>query len=585
MGLGRAWLWRAAVAAVLLAHLAMLFHSAGKKSATSDEPFHIARGVSALFSGDFRLSVAHPPLVNLLCAAPMVFFHDLEVPFNEATWQNPEADHYLRKLKFFSLLLWVHDTPQWRGNPDPLKIIFWARVPVMIMSAALGLVICLWARKLFGPAAGLFALVLYCFSPTALAHGRLATTDTGAALFMALFFMALARGLEKPGVKALVLCGFTLGLAQLSKYTAVLIIPLTPVVLLAAAQGPWIERLKEFVVPAPKRRAFFTGLWAWLMMVVVCLFVIWAGYGFELRSIHEIQPGGPVSLSEPGVSMKRLAVDMMAAVPLPPRTYYYGLATTLMDTSAHFHPLYFLGELSEEGWWYYYPVLFLIKEPVSLLLMIVAALAALGKGPRTPRPHALVMAVFGGGILLFFMFLNEKNIGIRHLLPLYPLLFVWVARLAAVRAWRGLLPWGAWALLAVYAINALLVHPDYLVHFNRLAGGPDKGLRLSVVGEDWGQDVAGLGRFCREKGITRIHYNPYGNVDPRAYGVPRVKLRCGALEPGWYAVHLVDLLRPREGESKDCYKEFRGMEPVAVINHTIYVYRINSGRKDHAAER
>jgi 4-amino-4-deoxy-L-arabinose transferase-like glycosyltransferase len=560
---------------ILALHFTILVMSAGRKSVTSDEPFHIARGVSALFSGDFRLNVAHPPLVNMICALPLLTFEDLRIPFKEATWQNPNIDHFLRKMKFFNLLLWVHDTWQWKGNPDPLRIIFWTRVPVMIMSVILGLLIYLWAARLHGTGAGFAALGLYCFSPTVIAHSRLVTTDTGAALFILIFAMALSRHLRSPSWKSLILCAACFGLAQLAKYTSILLVPLLPVVLILAKDGPYRIKFRQFFALRPSDQGFLTGVAAWILIVLMGALVIWAGYGFEIHSIHRIEAPEIAPFTEPGLFIKTLLVRAMAAVPIPPRTYYYGLSVTLLDTAEHFHPLYFLGRISERGWWYYYPLLFLMKEPLALLFIILLFLAAARKYLSSPMPESLMFLVFGAGTALFFMFLNQKNIGIRHLLPAYPFLFICLAGLFEVRAWRGLLPWAAWALLVVYAANAFSSYPDYLVHFNSLVGGPGGGLRYSVVGEDWGQDVMALGEFCGEKGITNIHYNPYGNADPRAYGVPNVPFKCGFSEKGWYAAHVVDLRRPIRTKAPDCYKPFLKMEPRAVLHHTIYIYYVS----------
>lgn len=570
----RTWLYRSAIVLVLAVHFALLVFSARQKSVVMDEPFHIARGASTLFSGDFRMNVAHPPLVNLITALPLLAFSDLQVPFNDTAWHDPRVDPAERKFRFSWLLLWVRGTSQWRGNADPLQIIFWCRIPVMIMSAALGLLIFIWSKKLFGTGAGLAALILYCFSPTVLAHSRLVTTETGSALFILLFAITLSEHLTKPSWKTLVLCGITFGLAQLSKYTAILLIPLVPLVLITAYEGTPYQRLKRFLVIHPGKPHFLTGIGAWIVIMVTCALVIWAGYGFEINSIHSIHVPDPVPLSDTGTYFKRLAVKFLASIPILPRTYYYGLARTLMDTAAHTHPLYFMGEIRDLGRWYYYPVLFVIKEPLCFLGLLAIGLLCLKKPPLPKRAPFMIILIFFAGIILFFMFLNQKNIGIRHLLPAYPFLIIWLSRLVRVRAWRGFVSWGAWALIGIYTANAFVSYPDYLVHFNSSVGGPQGGLRYSVVGEDWGQDVSALGEYCRENRIKSIHYNIYGVVDPAAYGVPYVKFKCDSREKGLYALHLVDMLRPRK-EKHDCYEHFLSLEPEAVLHHTIYVYRLD----------
>lgn len=567
------WLVRAAVCAVLAVHLGLLVGSALQKSATSDEPFHIARGVSALFSGDFRMSVAHPPLVNVISALPLLAFPDLKVPFADASWHNPKADPAERKYRFSRLLLWTRGGGYWPGNDDPLRIIFWCRVPTMIMSVALGLLVYLWSRRTWGRRAGLAALILYCLSPTVLAHARLATTDVGSALFIFLFAMTLARHVSRPSWNNLLLCGAALGLAELSKYTAILLIPLIPLVLIVAREGPVIKRLRDFFELSPGRPGFLTGAGGVLIMFFICALVIWAGYGFEIHSIHKIELPDPGSISRPGYLVKSLAVRLMASLPVPPRTYYFGLSRTLMDTALHPHPLYFLGKTDSGGWWYYYPVLFVLKEPLSLLALAVAALVGLGSGQRASRAVWATGWVLCLGIVVFFMFLNHKNIGIRHLLVAYPFVFFGLSRVVSPASGKKWVRAGGWILVSIYAINGVQCYPDYLVHFNSLAGGPEGGLKLSVVGEDWGQDVYALGKWARERRLDKIYYEPYGNSDPGAYGVPYARFSCHDRGEGFYAFHVVDLRRPRS-DKEECYHDFLAMEPVAVLHHTIYVYHL-----------
>jgi hypothetical protein len=416
------------------------------------------------------------------------------------------------------------------------------------------------------------ALLLYCLSPTVLAHAGLATTDIGSALFIFIFALALMRHLERPGPWTLAGLGIAFGLAQLAKFTSILLIPLLPISFLLAPPLPWRDRFRAFFLPRGRVEAL-TGLYAGLFVLVMGAAIVWAGYGFEIRSIHRIAPPAPVPIGQPGNFVKHLMVRAMAAIPLPPRTYYYGLSRTLLDTEEHPHPLYFLGQISHRGWWYYYPVLFPMKEPIALLLLLAAGLLLIRRPPPRDRPERAVVPVLAVGIVLFFMFLNSKNIGIRHLLPVYPLLFLWLSRLAAVRVGR-VWPAGCWALLSWYALNGVVSYPDYLIHFNSLVGGPEGGLKLSVVGEDWGQDIPALAKFVKERGIEKIHYNPYGKAEPLAYGIPHQHYRCMSREPGWYAVNVVDLYRPFKDEAEDCYRDFLSRKPVAVLHHTIYIYRI-----------
>ena len=169
-----------------------------------------------------------------------------------------------------------------------------------------------------------------------------------------------------------------------------------------------------------------------------------------------------------------------------------------------------------------YPVLFLMKEPVALLVLMVLAPFVWRKEGGSFRTTLIVSGVIGIGTLFFFMFLNNKNIGIRHLLPVYPFVFLLLSWIGSIRP-RFLISKASWALVAIYVAGGLISFPDYLVHFNTLVGGPDNGLRYSVVGEDWGQDVAALGRH----GLSHL-------VESRLDGIPP---DIGANDDGGFVLH------------------------------------------------
>jgi hypothetical protein len=95
---------------------------------------------------------------------------------------------------------------------------------------------------------------------------------------------------------------------------------------------------------------------------------------------------------------------------------------------------------------------------------------------------------------------------------------------------------------------------------------------VAVVGEDWGQDMKGLGKFCQQKGIKKIWYNPYGAGMPSLYRVPHQTFPCNEEFSGWIAVHLVDLYRPHTPGCYDWIKKYD--EPLKKIGHSIYIYQI-----------
>ncbi len=115
--------------AVLLAAALLLFAgqaalSSPRKSAAFDEEYHVAAGYAYLKTGDFRLSLSHPPLINALSAIPLLFRDDVILPLDHPSWA--ESDYF----NFADVFLW-------QTQADPQSILEWARWPVIALGTIL----------------------------------------------------------------------------------------------------------------------------------------------------------------------------------------------------------------------------------------------------------------------------------------------------------------------------------------------------------------------------------------------------------------------------------------------------------------
>jgi hypothetical protein len=178
-----------------------------------------------------------------------------------------------------------------------------------------------------------------------------------------------------------------------------------------------------------------------------------------------------------------------------------------------------MGELSDHGFPQYFLMTFLLKTPVPLLLLTLLALARL-RWPEARGSAAflwLVVAVYAS-----FTATRGLQIGHRHLLPVYPFLFVLAGEAAArLAAWRR--PAGAVlvALLGLwYSGGTLRTHPHHLAYFNEMAGGPANGWRLLVDSNlDWGQDLGRLAEWMRTHDVPRLKLSYFGSADPAYFGI------------------------------------------------------------------
>ncbi len=158
-------------------------------SPTMDEQNHIGRGLVFLRTGDPRLSLEHPTLVNAISALPLLTVPDIQLPLDHPSWEKQPPDVYW--YVFADQLLWHY-------NHDVTRMIFLVRLPIVFLTLGLALVGYHFARELWGRAAALIAFLLLLFEPNLLANGRYATTDMGGTLFLFLAAYLLWRLWQRP---------------------------------------------------------------------------------------------------------------------------------------------------------------------------------------------------------------------------------------------------------------------------------------------------------------------------------------------------------------------------------------------------
>lgn len=344
----------------------------------------------------------------------------------------------------------------------PEALLLRARAANLLLGVLLLLLTGWWAYRLGGETAGLMSLTVFAFMPPLLAHSHLATADIGNALLCTAALFLLWRGSRAPGAGSAAAAGLACGLALAGKYTAVLLLPL-------GAAYLYFWKAERPRIYAAWGAAALAGL------ALGCL------------------PLSPAEWLRTGLAVGRE-----------------------LDAG---HVTYLLGRVSRAGAWYYFPLALLLKTPLPALLL--AAAGFLETRPGTRRDRLLWLAAPAAAWLLLGMASNTQ-VGIRHLLPVYPLLCVW-AGLAAAGLWEsGSAPRreAAPVLLAWLAAAAQLNAPWHLSYFNELAGGSRGGSRYLLDSNlDWGQGLKELGSYAAAKGADHIYLSYFGCADPHAYGL------------------------------------------------------------------
>ncbi len=507
-------------------------------SLTPDERAHLPAGYAYWVKGEFRLNPEHPPLVKLLCAAPLLFMH-LQVPPTE-----PPAG-----LTFHNYIGRFGTAFLSQGLD---RILFRGRLPVLGLGVLLGFLIYSWSRALHGHAgAGIVSLFLAALEPTLLAHSHYVTTDVALACFAMLAFSSLWRFCEAGGRgRHLVLAVAGMGLALASKFSAVVLLPLFFLLWFrrwpgrphgAGHRGTLVARLL-----ASPTAAAAAAIVAMAVVVQACYFFSW-DLSLYFKGLEAVRANKPVN-----------------------------------------YPAYAAGHFFVGGRWWYALYVFFLKTPLATLSVIgTGAVACLRDRARSRGALGFVLlpaVLYAVAVCLF-----ADNYGVRYMIPVTAFLLV-----LAGRAWAPLVSRRS-GLLAVVALGFWLTasvghgSPHYIAYCNELIGGPENGARFMHDSNlDWGQDLKRLALYQKERNLPPLTLAFWGASRPEVYGIQYRLWDVDAPEeavppvaadppPGVYAISvnkLIDLKKRVLLEGRDPRLDWLDrFAPSDRVGYSIYIYR------------
>ncbi|MFH1982586.1 MAG: hypothetical protein ABIL58_12150 [Pseudomonadota bacterium] len=502
------------VVALLTCHGLLAVTSVFEKSNTYDELIHLTTGYSYWTRNDYRYQPENGNLPQRWAALPLLFM-DLDFP---------EPDEKMAQNTWMASHIFFFE----RGN-DAGRMLFAGRVMIVCLSLLMGLLIFSWSEEIFGFHGALVSLTLFAFSPTLLAHGRLTTSDTASALFFLAAVRTLWALMHRVDRATILWAGAATAGLMLSKMSGALIVPMALIMgLVRLAQRPARPLrlgIKFHVDNHGKQAAVLLA--ASLAAAVVCWGAIWGYYGFRFSAAAGLPTENHLSFVKweaqlAGSGAAEPVIRLCRDYRLLPEAYLYGLSFVL--NMAKQRPTFMDGRYSETGGWRFFPFCFAVKTPIggfALLLLAVAAIAGRKKQFFLYElwPLGILFAVYATVAVS-----SSINIGHRHILPLYPALFIFAG--AGGRWFRHrrmlvrLVPILA---LGVFMAESLAIWPHYLAFFNAAAGGPRRGYRLLVESSlDWGQDLPGLKTWIdirqRENARQQPVYLAYfGTASPAFY--------------------------------------------------------------------
>ncbi len=477
---------------------AVSFFSQRWSSVTIDEFAHLPAGYYYWLTGDYRLYAKNPPLVKLITSLPLA-------------WKHSSAETDLSRLPKSGWMPWLYGTDfMLRNQGNYLKIFESGRMMVILMGLILGLILYGSARQWYGKTGAVLSLAIFAFCPNLIAHSQLATVDTGASLFILIALLSLVHYLKKPSWSRAALAGLGLATAQLSKFSSVSL-------LLFYGLAP-ILAVWPFRSDRASARRFILRICQVGLMIIIWLFLTAACYRFQ-NLFHTT-----ADFDFHSRWMKRIQA-VTAPLPAPfPETYLLGLDRQLEDMQQGEFGNYLLGN------WYhgvsrkYFLIALLVKVPIPVMILFLLAMISgviPGKLKWGFAPEELLIIAVIGWMFLLFSFRNSLQIGVRYLLPMFPLAYLLIGRIGKSLSTPGIVKKMGVAVLVAWLIGECAgTYPHYLSYFNQFAGGPKNGHKVLLDSNlDWGQDLPALAALMKDKKIDKIELWYFGHPSPDLYGV------------------------------------------------------------------
>jgi len=554
------------------------------KCTTSDEIAHLTAGCAYWKWNDYRLQPENGNLPQRWHALPAVL-SGIRLPGPDSPgWQSSDVWEVGRAF-FYA-----------QGN-DSRKLLAQGRAMAALFSVATCLLVFCWSRRLFGTKAALVSLLLAALCPTMLAHGPLMTSD----MCLTFFLLASTWGIWELlfEITPLRLIGAMLAIAGLflAKMSAPLIFPVAAALVIARlfVKQPLVIRRWALSPPVRELHTAWQQLAAAATLTAVCgLFAftaVWAAYGFRYRAIAA---GSPTEVKFHNLDDLKTACfyagspgRVLAALGrghVLPEAYLFGSAHVLVLRT---RPAFLNGEYSFRGWRHFFPYCFLVKTPLALFVLLALAANAVwrcrerppwrshpgraGSKPalaagEPPSPIKLPLIHLTPLVVLFVIYWataipTTLNIGYRHILPIYPVLYILAGAAALLPALGQRRSGLVLAILCgLFAAESLFAWPNYIAYFNPLMPRGRAHEHLVDSNLDWGQDLPGLARWLQayNAGPQRepVYLCYFGNGWPPYEGIEAIALPPppnDGLEhpfvPGLYCISATQLVAVNEEAS------------------------------------
>lgn len=524
------------VAGLLLVFFLMAFLSMRNDAAVVDEVSHLTAGYMYIKMQDYRYNEEHPPLVKMIAAIPLLALNP-ELPLVSLD-KNKQPDQWEFAKEFL-----------YSGVNNPDQLFFWARLPMIFIGILLGYYVYRWSKELYGTKAALFALTLYIFSPLIIGHTKFVHTDIPLATAMFITVYYFSKWLQHPIKKYLIVTGVWLGIANAVKFTGIYLFPILTGIYSYYYYDKILHRDVTNIKKNERKKELGDAIKNGCIMLIIAAAVVSATYFFVYTPRY---------------------IDGMKVV---------------IEHAKIGHETFLFGEHSVQGWWYYFPLAFLIKTPIAFLMFMgIASVGMFYKRRELKTRGALleVILLLPPGVYFIAFVFNHINIGVRHILPIMPFLFVWISEIinksCEEKKTKILFSTSIIVLLLWYVIASIGVLPYSLAYFNEFVGQNNGHKYLLDSNIDWGQDGKRLQQWLDERKMnnknTRVTIFTNEVYNGKPYRFKEEKSVTCQPTAGIIAVSVNKLADVSQNQNS-CAAWLLKYQPFERIGYSIFVYNIS----------
>jgi hypothetical protein len=516
----------------------LMLQAVRNDSPTSDEPPHILSGYAFLKYGIDYIDAEHPLFAKSLASIPLLF-QNIKFDKESPLYTSHDVEFNVGKMFTYS-----RNFLDFSGN-NPDSILFSTRITMILLTVFFGVIVFLFTTKLFGKGAALLATFLYATEPNILAHGGLVNTDLAATGFILLSIYALYLYFERQSRNRLFFLIFSLALAFLSKHSTFILFPLILI---------FMEILYHTQKYRPRIHllAVFLGVFA----------IIFLFYGI-------------ISLRTRGISG------------FFPYEYFKGLILIPYSLGHDLRFSYLLGESYFGGRWYYFPILILAKTQLWTLVLFLISIATIAFRKFKLSKKQLLLLLVPPAAYLAVAMISSFNIGVRHVLPIYPFMiilgaggFFAISRLV----FKNFSKQGSFAIVGLALLiivvsriwSVAITYPSFLSYYNVAFGGTAAGWKVSDDSNyDWGQDVKRLADYAHENNIQSIAFDNYtGFFATKYYNIPAKHISVNDTNYKGYLALSASVIVYNSSQKQTYSWVIDHHKPIFRAGQSIFVYKI-----------